>query len=83
MKQKLFIILFTKDVRTLQQMVKLHKKSLDDGNHDNVSAVVLGDDDIISATDDEATDDQIKKAVEQKYDILRGKLLEAVSNIQL
>lgn len=62
-------------------MVKLHKKSLDDGNHDNVSAVVLGDDDIIiSATDDEATEDQIKKAVEQKYDVLRGKLLEAVSN---
>lgn len=62
-------------------MVKLHKKSLDDGNHDNVCAVVLADDDItISSTDNEATEDQIKKAVEQKYDILRGKLLEAVSN---
>jgi hypothetical protein len=62
-------------------MVKLHKKSLDDGNHDNVCVVVLGDDDItISSTDNEATEDQIKKAVEQKYDILRGKLLEAVSN---
>ena len=76
--------LHDKDVRTLQQMVKLHKKSLDDGNHDNVCAVVLGDDDItISSTDNEATEDQIKKAVEQKYDILRGKLLEATLIMQV
>ena len=61
-------------------MVKLHKKTLDDSNHDNVSSVVLGDDDVILAAEDGGvTEDQIKKAVEQKYDILREKLLEAVS----
>lgn len=67
------------DLRTLQQMVKLHRKTLDNGNHDNVSSVVLGDDDVtITSDDSDVTEDQIKKAVEQKYDILKGKLLEAV-----
>ena len=59
-------------------MVKLHKKSLEDGNHDNVCCVVLGGDDV-TADDKDVTEDQLKKAVDQKYDILREKLLEAVS----
>ncbi|CAC5415800.1 unnamed protein product [Mytilus coruscus] len=72
------------DLRTLQQMVKLHRKTLDNGNHDNVSSVVLGDDDVtITSDDSDVTEDQIKKAVEQKYDILRGKLLEATLIMQV
>ncbi|CAC5415796.1 unnamed protein product [Mytilus coruscus] len=76
--------LYDKDLRTLQQMVKLHRKTLDNGNHDNVSSVVLGDDDVtITSDDSDVTEDQIKKAVEQKYDILRGKLLEATLIMQV
>ncbi|XP_052070817.1 trichohyalin-like isoform X2 [Mytilus californianus] len=76
--------LYDKDLRTLQQMVKLHRKTLDNGNHDNVSSVVLGDDDVTTTSDDsDVTEDQIKKAVEQKYDILRGKLLEATLIMQV
>lgn len=74
------MLVLLQDVRQLQLMVKLHKKTLDDEKHDNVSSVVLGDDDSNIATKDgDVTEDEIKKAVEQKYDILREKLLEAVS----
>ncbi|XP_063400098.1 trichohyalin-like isoform X3 [Mytilus trossulus] len=76
--------LYDKDLRTLQQMVKLHRKTLDNGHHDNVSSVVLGDDDVtITSDDSDVTEEQIKKAVEQKYDILKGKLLEATLIMQV
>ncbi|OWF34681.1 hypothetical protein KP79_PYT11450 [Mizuhopecten yessoensis] len=69
-----------KDPKTLQQIVQVQRMLQEKGWHDNVAFVLLGksqkeaDDQTES---DEDPDKQLVDALEQKYDALREKLLEA------
>lgn len=64
------------DVGTLQQMVKMQSMVEDEGLHDNVSHVLL---DQSKGDKSEDREDELIQALEQKYDALKDKLIEAVS----
>ncbi|XP_055999875.1 trichohyalin-like isoform X3 [Ostrea edulis] len=63
-----------KDVGTLQQMVKMQSMVEDEGLHDNVSHVLL---DQSKGDKSEDREDELIQALEQKYDALKDKLIEA------
>ncbi|XP_069101140.1 trichohyalin-like isoform X2 [Argopecten irradians] len=69
-----------KDPKTLQQIVQVQRMLQEEGWNDNVAFVLLGKSQKEADNQSEADDDpdkQLVDALEQKYDALREKLLEA------
>ncbi|XP_060082221.1 trichohyalin-like [Ylistrum balloti] len=69
-----------KDPKTLQQIVQVQRMLQEEGWNDNVAFVLLGKSqrEVENETEaDEDPDKQLVDALEQKYDALREKLLEA------
>ncbi|XP_062600408.1 trichohyalin-like [Saccostrea cucullata] len=63
-----------KDIGTLQQMVKMQSMVEEEGLHDNVSHVLLNQSKGDKSEDGEQ---ELLEALEQKYDALKDKLIEA------
>lgn len=72
--QSLYII---QDIGTLQQIVKMQSMVEDEGFHDNVSHVLL---DQSKRDNMEEGEEELIQALEDKYDALKDKLIEAVSD---
>ncbi|KAJ8301441.1 hypothetical protein KUTeg_020428 [Tegillarca granosa] len=75
--RKLLSGLEEKDADTLKQMIKAENLTHDQGNHDNVSSVLLGVSDIDKSDEDGSENKEVVQALEEKYDALRDKILEA------
>lgn len=68
------------DIGALQQMVKMQSMVEEEGFHDNVSHVLLHQ----PKDGLEEGEEELIQALEEKYDALKDKLIEAVRNeIQL
>lgn len=72
--QSLYII---QDIGTLQQIVKMQSMVEDEGFHDNMSHVLL---DQSKRDNMEEGEEELIQALEDKYDALKDKLIEAVSD---
>lgn len=71
-----------KDADTLKQMIKAENVTHDQGDHDNVSSVLLGVSDTDKSDEDGSENKEVVQALEEKYDALRDKILEAVSMVK-
>ena len=70
------MLLFLQDLKALQQLHKAKINVSHDDHHSNIATVLLGDQ--RSQDEDslgEATEANVVKALEQKYDAIRDKLL--------